>query len=35
MFADIVSNICRWKELLGILFLTPFHGADETGERQS
>ena len=35
MFTDIVPNIFRWKELLGIRFLTAFHGADEAGERQN
>ena len=35
MFTDTVPNISQRKELLEILFLTAFHGADETGERQS
>ena len=35
MFTDIVPSISQRKELLGIQLLTAFHGADETGERQS
>ena len=35
MSTGIVPSISRWKQLLGIRFLTAFHGADKTGERQS
>ena len=35
MFTDIAPNTSRRKEPLGIRFVMAFHGADETGERQS